>query len=170
MENNWKERMYDISCSSFVVKYIPLIAIGLGLLCLICMIISLFLFDSVLLIATLSYLTVILPIAVKVFDTIFEAVRSYNKETFLCNKINHLLFANEWIVSLMFVVILSPIFMLIVDSIFNGSNIQRASNILGAMLSIVFGVAISKPISRHFKRKIIYIENENIEIQEIQEI
>lgn len=164
MKKTWKERLYDVSSSSFVERYIPFLSIGLGITCIACSIVTLFLPVSVLVPAILLCLAVILPIAVKVIETIFEAVRSYSRETFLCNKVRHALFANEWIVSLVAAIILSPIFVVIVDSV-SYVYIQRASSIIGAWLAIAISVTINKPISKYFKKKLVYVENENANVK-----
>lgn len=167
MKKTWKERLYDISCSRFVTRYFPLLYPGLALLCFICVFISPFLSDSENLPVILLYSALILPLVGMGFEAIFNAVQKYNKETFLSNKIGNLLLANEWVASVcMYTLIMYPLFMLAIDIVFDDAYILRVSNMIGGMLAAIFSIAISKPISKCFKNKLVYVEIENNTLKE----
>ena len=48
MKKTWKERLYDISCSRFVVRHIPTLPLGLALLSIVCFLVCAILFDGML--------------------------------------------------------------------------------------------------------------------------
>lgn len=165
MVKTWKERLYDISCNRFVEKYIPTLPLGLALLSIVCCFVFGMLFDLMLLSTIFYYMFLFLPIIGFALETLFNAVKNYNKETFCHNKIMNSLLANESFVLYALAWTLIIICVLATYSIFNEDAYILPAHI-ATFLVVFISYVIRKPVSRHFKRKIIYIENENSNVKD----
>ncbi|MBO5179993.1 MAG: hypothetical protein J6B87_06585 [Clostridia bacterium] len=167
MKKTWKERLYDVSCSRFVTRHIPSLLLGVALLSIICYFVFGILFDWIILPTIFLYMFYFLPIIGFGLNILFDAVKSYNKETFCCNKIRNSLLANDSFVCLVLGWTLIIACVLIANIIFGvdsyGFRVMSAS---GTFLVLALSFVINKSISNHFKRKIIYIENENSKVKD----
>lgn len=161
MKKTWKERLYDISCSRFVVRHIPTLPLGLALLSIVCCLVFGILFDWMFLSTIFYSMFLFLPVIGFVLDMFFDAVRSYNKETFCYNNIRTSLLADEGIaVNVLFWVFLI-VLVLIANVIFGDDSYSfRATSFVGGFIALVLSIVISKPISKHFKKKIVHIETD----------
>ena len=167
MKKTWKERLYNVSCSKFAGKYIPTLPMGLALLSIVCCFGFGILFDWMLLSTILLYMFWILPVVGWFLLGLFEAVRSYNKETFCCNNIMTSLLANESFVGFVLYWPLGIVLILVANIVFvEDSYGFRVTSFGGCFLLAVFSIVISKPISKRFKKKIVYIENENSNVKD----
>lgn len=136
MNRTWKERLYDVSCSRITEKYIPVLLIVLGLLSLVCMITFTFMVECQLL------------------------------STFLCNKIRNSLLANEAFLSSILYWPLMIIYILIVGIIFNPDTYSfRVTVCIGLFVTVLLILVICKPISKYFKKKLVYVETENTNVK-----
>ena len=158
MKKTWKERLYDVSCSRFAVRYNPTLLLGLALVSIVCGLVFEMLFDWMLLPTILYYMFWFLPIIGWSLSALFDCVRSYNKETFCCNNIITSLLANEsivwWVLFWPFLIVLA----LVAYIIFGDDSQVSGMIFLGSFLLSGLSIAISKPISKHFKKKIVHIE------------
>ncbi len=162
MKKTWKERLHDVSCSRFAVRHIPTLPLGLALLSIVCCFVFGMLFDWMLLSNILFYMFWLLPIIGWSLQALFDAVRSYNKETFCCNNIRTSLLADEWFVGYVLSWVVLIVLFVVTAMIFgDDSYIFRVTSAVGGVLVVGLCIVISKPISKHFKKKIVYIENEN---------
>ena len=167
MKKSWKESLYDVSCSRFVERNIPIFPIVLGLLSIVCCFIFGMVFDWMLLSTIFFYMFWIIPQLGIELWMLFNAVKSYKKETFLCNKIRNTLLANEGFMCNILIWTVAVAFILIASIIFNPeAPYFMAISFTGVIIILIFGIAISKPISEPFKRKIVYIENENTNVKD----
>lgn len=167
MKKTWKERLYDVSSSQFAVRHIPTLPLGLALLSIVCCLVFGMLFDWMLLSTILLYMFWILPIIGWSLQALFDAVRSYNKETFCCNNIRTSLLADKWFVGYVLSWVVLIVLFVVTAMIFgDDSYIFRVTSTVGGVLVIVLSIVISNPISKHFKKKIVYIENENTNVKD----
>ena len=167
MKKTWKEHLYDVSCSRITEKCIPILLIDLGLLSFVCMIAFLFLVECQLLSTFLYGMLFFLPIIGMELRTFFDAVKSYKKEMFLCNKIRNSLLANEAFLSSLLYWSLMTVFSLIVGIIFNPDTYSfRVTVVIGFFLILFLILVICKPISKYFKKKLVYVETENTNVKD----
>ena len=165
MKKTWKDRLYDVSCSRFVARHIPGLPLGLGLLSIVCFFVFTALFESIVLSTIFYYMFYFLPIIGFALETFFGAVKNYNKETFCRNSIMNSLLANESFVIHALGWPLIIICVLVTYSIFKDDSYILPAHI-ATFLVVLLSFVISKPISRRFKSKIIYIENENSNVKD----
>ena len=164
MKKTWKERLYDVSCSSFAEKHIPQLLIGLSLVCMIawlpvCMISAIFLFDCQLLVTILCILAVVLLIGGMGVGDLFDVVKTYNKETFLRNKIRNILLADQSLVTYISILSLMIVVNFVAAIVFKDNDRLFRVTTLGASIPVGFlALGISKLISNNFKKKIAHIE------------
>ena len=162
MKKTWKERLYNVSCSRFAVEHIPTLHMGLALLSIVCAFVFEILFECTLLSEILYNMFWILLIIGWSLRAFFYSVRSCNKETFCCNNTRKSLLADElfvgYVLSWVFFIVLVQVAM---DIFGIDSYGFRVTFVIGCLLVVPLSNAISKPISKHFKKKIIYTENEN---------
>lgn len=161
MKKTWKERLYDVSCSRFAVRYIPTLPLGLALLSIVCCLVFGMLFDWMLLSTIFFYMFLFLPVIGLSLSALFDAVRSYNKETFCCNNIRTSLLADECFAANVLFCSFAIVFALVAYIILGDDSYGSRVTFVGSFLIVGLSIVISKPISKHFKKKITYIENEN---------
>ena len=167
MNKTWKERLYDVSRSQFVVRYIPGLLFGLALLSIVCCFLFGNLFNWMLLSTILYDMFYLLPIIGFGLQVLFDAVRSYNKATFCCNKIRNSLLANEWFIFLVLSWTLDIVLIVVANIIFGVDSYGfRVTTVIGVLLVVALSYVISKPFSKHFKKKIVYIENGNSNVKD----
>lgn len=160
MKKTWKEQLYNVSCSRFAVRYIPTLPLGLALLSIVCSLVFGMLFDWMLLSTILVYMFWFLPIVGWSLQLLFDAVRSYNKETFCCNNIITSLLADEsvvcWVLFYPFLIVLASVAYII----FRDDSYGTRVTFVGSFLLFGLNIVISKPVSKHFKKKIVHIETD----------
>ena len=160
MKKTWKERLYDVSCSRFAVRHNPTLPLGLALLSIVCGVVFEMLFDWILLPMIFYYMFLFLPIVGWSLQVLFDAVRSYNKETFCCNNIRTSLLANEFLVIYVLFNSFAIVLALVAYIIFRDDSYGARVTFVGSFLLLGLSIVISKPISKHFKKKIVHIEKD----------
>jgi len=156
MKKTWKEQLYDVSCSRFVVRHIPSLFLWLTLLSIIGVFVFAILFDCILLSTILYYMFWLLPIIGIGLHVLFDAVRSYNKEAFCRNNICNSLLANESFVFLALSWTLVIVLIVVASIIFGVDSYGfRVTTAIGGLLVVAFSYVISKPFSEHFKKNLL---------------
>ncbi len=161
MKKSWKERLYDfsVSCSVEKKKNIPLIWITVGFICFVCSIVSFLLFKCVILLRILLYSSFILPILGMELMVVLVAIKSYNKETFLCNKVRNLLFANNLFVGTMLIFCPCITYFPISIALFPVDATRVTATVI-ALFMLIFSIVFSNPNYKHIKKKIVYVETD----------
>ncbi len=156
MKKSWKERLYDFKVSFRIGQDIPELLEIFGGGCFICSIVSFLVFKC----EILSEITLVLFLISYILEAwlmaFWCAIESYNKETLLRNKVRNLLFANDSFADC--VVFYLGIICLLVNNAISLADTRVNDLIVRILIVIVIAsLIISKPISKHFKKKIVYV-------------
>lgn len=151
MKKSWKERLYDWYqwCYEHHIKIIPFI------LALICLVLVIFLREKINETWTkkLIYASFTLELLGCFLGSLCGTTKKYNKETFMSNKVRHLLFSDKDFLTCIGITVL-----IMISSVV---EIDSKITVLFILICFAFSLLVQvliKLISEHVRKKIKYVE------------